>query len=100
MQLCQMQKRTLRSLIINRSCRAPRYHHHVQTTIEPILIEAVALSYQSNDPVPDNTVSYFFTYGNSQTVNSAVIIEDIHYKILIGKRLSFAIYPPEILISF
>lgn len=55
-----MQQRTLDLCVLRILCAGPCHDYNVQAAAKQILVETIALTDQSRDAMPDNTVPYFF----------------------------------------
>lgn len=55
-----MQQRTLDLCVLRILCAGPCHDYNVEAAAEQILVETIALTDQSRDAMPDNTVPYFF----------------------------------------
>ena len=65
MKISQMDQRTLYLMVILFFCAVYHNNYDINPASETIFLQSVDFSDQSCQTVPDNTVSYFFTYGYS-----------------------------------
>lgn len=95
-----MQERTFYILILLVLRRHPCDDRNVPTTMEPLMIQPEAFSYQSGDSVPYYTVADFLAYRNSKPVFFPAAFYSIHDEILIGIGFSIFVYVFKFIIFF
>ena len=86
-----MDQRTFHVCICDFFCADSDHNDNVISTLEMFFLKPITFSYQSCKMVSHNTVSYFFTYGNTKSVLPKSILFFIHDKRSVGGNFRFDI---------
>lgn len=78
--------------------RIPGYYNNVITYGKLIFIQSDTFPDQPGYPMPDNTISNFFTDSYSKSINRQPVIQYIHYQIFISIGFTPVIYIQKIFI--